>query len=200
MALMEPFSTTLDLRTGLLTPAGERIQRRLSDMRDMYADDEAIGRILHEEGDRLIYEVYIVDLPQEVGHVLHCTTVIHPGRIGEEYHMTKGHFHAVRDRAEIYVGLTGRGMLLLMDDEGTVCDIPMEEGTVAYIPPLWAHRTANIGNQPFTFFSAWPGDAGHDYGTIEEMGFAKLLVERNGRAALIPNPRYRWPRRTTTRS
>lgn len=192
MTRMQPFKTDLGLTTGIIEQvADKRIIRRLSHMQGMYADLEATNRILREEGDRLIYEVYPVDLPEEEGQVLHSTTVIYPGRIGDEYHMTKGHFHVKRDRAEIYLGLAGEGYLLLMADQGEVVSVPMKAGTIAYVPPCWAHRTVNTGNQPFIFFAAWPGDSGHDYGTIEDLGFAKLLVERGGQPTLVDNPKFK---------
>jgi glucose-6-phosphate isomerase len=103
--------------------------------------------------------------------------------------LTKGHFHEKRDRAEVYLGLAGEGYLVLQADDGTVRGVPMQPGTVAYVPPMWAHRTVNTGDEPFIFFAAWPGDAGHDYGTIEQTGFAKLLVDRDGQATLVDNPK-----------
>ncbi len=190
MELMEPFKTELAMQTGILEPAGQVIRRHLSDMRGMYADPAAEARILAEEGDRLIYEVYAVDLPEEEGQVLHCTTIIHPGRVGEEFHMTKGHFHEKRNRAEVYLGLRGHGYLVLQAESGVVRTVPMQAGTVAYVPPRWAHRTVNTGDEPFIFFAAWPGDSGHDYGTVEGTGFAKILVERDGRPTLVDNPRF----------
>jgi glucose-6-phosphate isomerase len=189
MKLMEPFKTVLDMQTGTLQPVGQIIQRHLSDMRRMYANTEAVDQILEKEGDRLIYEVYTLDLPEEEGQVLYCTTIIYPGRVGAEFHMTKGHFHERRDRAEVYLGLVGEGYLVLQTDDGTVSGVPMQPGTVAYVPPMWAHRTVNIGDEPFIFFAAWPGDAGHDYGTIEQTSFAKLLVDRDGQAILVDHPK-----------
>ena len=120
----------------------------------------------------------------------YCTTIIYPGRVGDEFHMTKGHYHDKRDRAEVYLGLAGEGYLLLQADDGTVRSVPMQAGTVAYVPSFWAHRTANTGNEPFIFYAASAGDAGHDYGTIEQAGLAKLLVARDGRPALVDNPKY----------
>jgi len=191
MKLMEPSQTTLDMQTGVLQPAGQIMQRHLSDMDRMYADADAANRILQAEGDRLIYEVYAVDLPEEEGQVLHSTTIIYPGRVGEEFHMTKGHYHERRDRAELYLGLVGQGYLILQTDGTRVLGVPMTSGTMAYVPPMWAHRTANTGHEPFSFLAVWPGDAGHDYGTIEKTGFAKLLVDRGGQAVLIDNPGFR---------
>ena len=40
-----------------------------------------------------------------------------------------------------------------------------------------------------TFF-IYPGNAGHDYGTIERQGFRKLVVERDHRPQVIDNPRW----------
>ncbi|MBE0690600.1 MAG: cupin domain-containing protein [Anaerolineae bacterium] len=187
---MLPFSTTLDMTTGVLAPVPAPIQRSLSQLVGMFADRVSAERILREEGDRMIYEVYPVAVPENAAHVLHCTTVIHPGTIGDEYYMTKGHYHARRDRGEVYLGISGEGYLLLMLENGETRKMIMKPGTAAYVPPNWAHRTINTGSVPFTFFAAWPGDSGHDYGTIEQVGFAKLLVNRNGQPTLIDNPRY----------
>ena len=194
-SLMEPFAATLDLQTGVIAPTTGVVERRLRDMRQMYADAAAVDRILAEEGDRLIYEVYPVALPEAAGHVLYSTTIIHPGRVGDEYHMTKGHFHTRRATAEVYLGLSGEGYLVLQSDAGAVRGVPMRAGTVAYVPPNWAHRTANTGDVPFVFFAAWPGDAGHDYGTIEQTGFARVLVAREGRPTLVDNPKAQALRR-----
>ncbi len=190
MTLMQPFKTELDLKTGVIQPVRQIIRRYLSDMRGMYADAEAEARIFKEEGNRLIYEVYAIDLPEEEGQVLHSTTVLYPGQIGDEFHMTKGHYHIKRDRAEVYLGLSGEGYLLMQTDDGTVSSMLMRPGTVAYVPPFWGHRTVNTGTLPFVFFAAWPGDSGHDYGAIEDTGFAKIMVRQNGQAVLAANPKY----------
>lgn len=190
MELMKPFTSQLDLRAGILQPVGQVIRRHLRDMRQMYIDADALRRIFAEEGDRLIYEVYVADVPEVEGHLPYCVTIIYPGQVGEEFHMTKGHFHVNRDRAEVYVGLVGEGYLLLQTDDGTVQSVRLSPGTVAYVPPFWAHRTVNTGDAPVIFFAAWPGDAGHDYGTIEQRGFAKILVARDGQVVLADNPYY----------
>jgi glucose-6-phosphate isomerase len=79
----------------------------------------------------------------------------------------------------------------MQTNEGDSQALEMERGTIAYVPPYWAHRTVNTGKGPFVFFAVWPGHSGHDYGTIEENGFLKLVVERDGQPVLIPNPQYR---------
>jgi glucose-6-phosphate isomerase len=178
--MIEPFSKTLDLRSGILLDADQVIRRNLGDMASYYSDHAAVELILESEGNRLIYEVQGIDLPETEGLVLYGTTTIFPGRIGDEYHMTKGHYHAKLDRAEVYICLCGEGYLVLQDEQRAVRGVPMRPGTIAYVPPMWAHRTANVGDEPFSFLAVWPGDAGHDYGSIEKSGFTRRLVNRNG--------------------
>ena len=40
-----------------------------------------------------------------------------------------------------------------------------------------------------TFF-VFRGDAGHDYGTIETKGYRNLVVEKDGKAVAVPNPKW----------
>ena len=190
MKLIQPFKTEVNFTTGALSSADYIVQRRLSDMALMYADKDEAARILADEGDRLIYEVQGVDLPQEEGQIPHCTTRILPGHIGGEFHMTKGHYHARREQGEVYFGLSGRGYLVLQTETGESSVVEMVAGSAAYVPPYWAHRTVNVGEEDFVFFSVWEARAGHDYGTIERDGFRKLVVLRAGEPAVVDNPKY----------
>jgi glucose-6-phosphate isomerase len=175
----EPFSLSLDFETGALEPHTTRIERHVSDLRGAYLDADALERLV-AAGDPLVYEVLQYDVPEEVGQLICCTTVIHPGTVGEEFFMTKGHYHAVRETGEVYLGLRGRGYLLLMTEDGRSAVEPMEPGTVAYVPPGWAHRTVNTGEERFIFLAVYPGQAGHDYGTIESTGFAQRVMATPG--------------------
>ncbi len=190
MDLLQPSKTEVDFTTGRLSRADYTIQRKLSDMAAMYADRDEAARILADEGDRLIYEVQGVELPEQEGQIPHCTTRILPGDVGGEFHMTKGHYHARREQGEVYFGLSGRGLLLLQTEAGATSEIEMMAGSAAYVPPFWAHRTVNIGAEDFVFFSVWEARAGHDYGTIERDGFRKLALRCDGEAAVVENPRY----------
>ena len=172
--LLDPFALALDLESGALDPYTTRIERRVSDLRGAFADGEALEALV-ESGDPLVYEVLQYDVPEEVGQLICCTTVIHPGAVGGEHFMTKGHFHSERDTGEVYLGLAGEGYLLLLTEDGASSALRMERGTVAYVPPRWAHRTVNTGSKPFVFFAVYPGQAGHDYGSIEQTGFAQRV-------------------------
>jgi glucose-6-phosphate isomerase, archaeal len=180
-----PFTTMLDLESGRLEPERELVERRLSDMRDLFLDGAT------ETADPLIYRVFGIPVPATNANVLSSTTVIEPGTIGREYFMTKGHFHEIRDRAEVYLGLAGEGRLVLATEDGRHAVEPIAPGTVGYVPGGWAHRTVNVGDEPLVFFAAYVGDAGHDYASVEERGFPVLVVKGEEGSEVIPNPRYR---------
>jgi glucose-6-phosphate isomerase len=177
-----PFSAAIDFSTGKLEPATSTVVRHLSDMRGMYRDGESERRLI-EDGDPLVYEVFQYDVPERTGELLMCTTVVQPGKVGDEYFMTKGHYHSIRDRAEVYYGIAGMGQVVMMRDD-TCVGIPIAPGVAAYVPPCYAHRTANTGSDPLVFLAVYPGDAGHDYGTIEQHGFRAALLECGGVAEL----------------
>ncbi len=191
--LMRPFSMVIDAKEGRLVPE-ERINvRKLSDMKGMYDDTEAGLRLKTE--DPIIYSFSERALPEERGHLQVAITSIRPGRIGEEYFMTRGHYHGRLDTSEIYLGLKGEGWLLMQTMEGDFDSITIRPGVAAYIPPFWGHRMVNTGKIPFVFFAVYSGEAGHNYGDIEKTGFVKILVERDGKPLLLDNPR--WGRRKT---
>jgi glucose-6-phosphate isomerase len=180
-----PFTTLLDLSSGRLDPEREVLERRLSDMRGTYLDDP-VG-----DEDSVVYRVFGIPAPATNANILSSTTVIEPGCVGREYFMTKGHFHEQRDRAEIYVGLAGEGLLVMATEGGRHVVEPMRRGSVNYVPGWWAHRSVNVGGEPLVFFAAYVGDAGHDYARIEECGFPVVVLAGEEGPQVVENPRYR---------
>jgi glucose-6-phosphate isomerase len=70
----------------------------------------------------------------------------------------------------------------------------LTSGSVLYVPPRWAHRSVNIkDDEDLVMFFAYPGDAGHNYSTIESQGFRKLILDKNGEAEIADNPRWSPP-------
>lgn len=171
---LQPFSASLSFESGDISGAAIK-SRRLSEMADAYADQEA-ARAQIADGDPLVYEVHEIEVPRKMGQLLSSTTIIQPGRVGDEYYMTKGHFHANPAAAEIYLGLRGAGVVLLRTRDGEVAETPICAGEVAYIPPGWAHRTINTGDEELVFYAIFPGDAGYDYETIAREGFGKRIL------------------------
>ncbi|MGP8209332.1 MAG: glucose-6-phosphate isomerase, partial [Acidimicrobiales bacterium] len=77
--MLDPFSLLLDFRSGALTPHTSATVRHLSDMKGSYYADGAALDELVRNGDPLVYEVVQYDVPEEVGQLICCTTVLHPG-------------------------------------------------------------------------------------------------------------------------
>lgn len=191
-----PFGFSISLAEGRLTEFDTHITRRLSAMKGQYLDQRAY-EALCEQHDSILYEVYEIKRPEVPGELLHGLSIVHPGKVGDEYFMTKGHFHTVLDTAEVYHCLQGEGMLVMETPAGDEQAWAVEElrpGRVVYVPPRWGHRSVNTSShQDLITFFVYPGDAGHDYGTIERQGFQKLIVERGNRPHIIDNPRRRVP-------
>ncbi len=184
-----PFTLSISVTDGTLSEYDNHIVRRLSAMEGQYLDEQAYTGVLSQ--DPVLYEVYEIKRPESAGELMHGITIVHPGKVGAEYFMTKGHFHTVLDTAEVYYCLKGEGAMVMETPEGEWSVEELRPGRVLYVPPRWAHRSVNTGQREdlVTFF-IYPGNAGHDYGSIEQQGFRKLVVENDGRAQIIDNPRW----------
>ena len=188
--MMPPFFMNVDFQSGELNPSDRINIRKLSHMKGMFFDQVSERRIL-ERYDPVIYSFSEKILPEESGHLQIALTSINPGKIGEEYYMTKGHYHKIAQASEVYLGLQGEGCLLLQTAQGEFASIDIRPGVLAYIPPNWGHRMGNTGNKPFVFFAVYPGNAGHNYGDIEKTGFVKILVERERKPFLMDNAKWK---------
>jgi glucose-6-phosphate isomerase, archaeal len=168
-----PFQVKLDFGTGSLTPANDSFVRRLSEMADAYEDKAAVRRLL-ADGNPVIYTGFDAAVPCEAGHLMFRTTIINPGTVGSEFFMTKGHHHH-RDSAELYVGMSGEGIMVTESRDGEFAHERLTPSVAVYVPPGWAHRTVNTGSGPLSFLAVYFGDAGHDYEQIEKSGFSRRV-------------------------
>jgi glucose-6-phosphate isomerase, archaeal len=169
-----PFRVMLDVDRGALVPSGASFVRRLSEMAGAFEDAAAVSRILASGEDPVIYTGYDGDVPGEPGQLLFRITVISAGTVGSEFFMTKGHHH-VRDSAELYLGVSGEGTMLMQTRAGDFAAEQLLPSALVYVPPGWAHRTVNTGSAPLAFLAAYYGDAGHDYRSVERSGFSRRV-------------------------
>lgn len=145
------------------------------------------------------------------GSDMRNVTVWEPGKVGDEYIKTYGHYH-IGQLDETYWLLLGKGVVLqqklvdekVADEVAEFKAIPVASGDSVYMPPGYGHLVANIGDtymvtaddSPVNFGDkdpvSMPGHA--DYEMVKKMhGFAYYVVERNGTPALIKNPLYTKP-------
>jgi glucose-6-phosphate isomerase len=152
--------------------------RRLGDLSGIFGDEASFAAL---PVDRPVYEVYS-HLPVREGTpggLYFGLTKLYPGKVGQEYFMTKGHYHQQADRMEYYWCLEGEGMLILMDCARKIWAEKMFPGSLHAIPGGVAHRVANTGCRVVSFAACWPSDAGHNYAAIAAEGFSARLVEVN---------------------
>ena len=185
-----PLEFNVTLPGGIPDRYDQHTVRRLSSMSGYFVDTERHTAMLADE-DVVLYEVYELVRANAAGELLHGLSVVHPGKVGDEYFMTKGHFHSVLETAEVYYCLQGQGMMVMETPEGDWSVAELQPGRVVYVPPRWAHRSANVGRgQDLVTFFVYPAHAGHDYATIQVAGLRKLVIERDGRPLVVDNPRW----------
>ena len=154
--------------------------RTLGDIRTIF---ESGNQITDQQAGMIAYNVssYLPEKEGTPGGLYFGITNLHPGLVGDEYFMTKGHFHANMNTAEFYWGIEGEGVLILMDEKGNIKGEKMFPGSLHYIPGRIAHRVANVSDTILSFGACWPSDAGHNY----DMGFSARLKKINGTPVLI---------------
>ena len=182
--LVSPFGIDFDLAAGVMKCPDKHLVRRASDMRGYYSDAEALEGII-QSGDPLHYETFEKELPEEYGHLLFCISKLEPGSVGGECFMTKGHYHTVIETAEIYLCLRGEGYMVMKTTDGEFAAERMQPGRMVYVPPCWAHRSVNTGDESLISLCIYPAEAGHNYGDIESEGFPKRVVKTGGQVTMV---------------
>ncbi|HPM79049.1 MAG TPA: glucose-6-phosphate isomerase family protein [Candidatus Anammoximicrobium sp.] len=180
-SLIEPFGVQFDLAAGIMQSPADPIVRRASEMRGYYADAAALERLIADENDPVHYETFESPVPEQYGHIRYGLSKLHPGLVGDECFMTKGHYHSIVETGEVYLCLRGQGLTMMKTAGGECRWEPMTPGRMVYVPPYWAHRSVNTGDEPLISLYVYPADAGHNYGDIKTEGFPKRVFKRNGR-------------------
>jgi len=187
-----PTSHRIDPASGVLSAATGRYEKRLADLDGIYADNAAFADSVAREGDRIVYYVHEVRPAAARGDLIFGTTFMEPGKIGDEFFVTRGHIHAIGNRPETYYGETGEGLMLLESPEGETKILEIGPRVMVYVPPLWIHRSVNTGAAPLVMSFCYPSDSGQDYGLIARSGgMAKRIVADGASWKAVPNADYR---------
>jgi glucose-6-phosphate isomerase len=178
----------IDAATGTLSGA-DASERHLSQLRGCFADQAAFEAAL-AQGDPLVYSVASVERDSGDGALRFGLGTLYPGRVGQEYYLTKGHYHSWRAAAEVYIGISGAGGLLLETEDGQDGYVPLAAGGIVYVPGHTAHRTVNTGTEPFVYLGVYPAEAGHDYGAIADNNFRQVVVAGPQGPAVLPRAQH----------
>lgn len=188
----KPTAHRVDPLTGVMSGATGRYEKRISDLAGLYEDGAAFDAAVSADPDHVVYYVHETRPDQQKGDLIFGTTWMEPGRIGQEYYMTRGHIHARANRPETYYGESGQGLMLLESPEGEVQILEIGPRVLVYVPPMWIHRSINTGSGPLVMSFCYPSDSGQDYGIIERSGgMAKRIVADGEGWTAIDNQSYR---------
>ncbi|MCB8881939.1 hypothetical protein ACELLULO517_16970 [Acidisoma cellulosilytica] len=191
MQLHEPILCPVSVSAGRLGQASGRYTKQLSDLNGLYEDQTAFAAAL-SAGDGIVYEVTDYRPSANAGDLIFGVTRMEPGRIGDEFYLTRGHIHARADRPEIYYGEAGQGVMLLESPEGEIRALPIGPRDICYVPPFWIHRSVNIGSTELVMSFMYPADSGQDYAIIDRAGGMRQRVVADGQGwALRDNTLYR---------
>jgi oxalate decarboxylase/phosphoglucose isomerase-like protein (cupin superfamily) len=135
-------------------------------------------------------------------------TILAPGKYGQEYTKTYGHYHTSEQEVEISKLIKGKGLFLLQKkfydtrgnwithqvDVAYLIEATPEDDPV-YIPKNYAHSWVNTGTLPLMTYDNWreTGEPTHTYDEVKDLhGLAYYIIEgKNGNPQAVPNPNYR---------
>lgn len=164
--------------------------KHLSQLRGCFADEAAYAAAL-VQSDPVLYRVASVEPATGPGQLHYGLGMVLPGRIGDEYYLTRGHLHTNREAAEVYLALHGSGLMLLEAEHTGECRaVALQANSLVYVPGHTAHRTVNIGDEPLVYWGIYPADAGHDYGFVAQRNFRQVVVAQAGAPVVLERADY----------
>jgi glucose-6-phosphate isomerase len=187
--ISEPGALTLT-RDGSMRGRTAGYQKSLGDMAGVYRDQQDYRRQLAERGRQdLVYSVAEHRAGAGPGAQIVGTSTLLPGEYGQEFAVTRGHLHAIADRAELYHCLSGHGVMLLETLSGDSRVVELVAGQAVHIPGHWVHRSVNVGSRAFVTLFCYAADAGQNYDLISRArGMANLIVRDGDSWKAVPNP------------
>lgn len=171
----------------VLTPTSTRT---LSEM-------EPVLREPGSQGSDICYSVYRgVEDPEVPAGMRADITVLPPGKIGDEYYKTHGHYH-IGEGVEIYKVLSGDGIIIMQrpsfnfESVEAVRLVRMPVNQQIEIPSGWGHTLINLGSTPLVALNYEAPEIENLYaGFVKKRGAAYYVIEKNDKVELIPNKNY----------
>lgn len=193
MTHVEPVGCDVALATGAMSNATGSYQKRFSDLEGLYRDAAAFAEMAGRIGRDVVYEVSEFRPSDRPGDLIFGVTRMAPGKVGDEYFLTRGHIHKQADRPEIYYGQKGTGLMLMESPEGETRIVEIAPLTCCYVPPYWIHRSVNTRQDDLVMLFCYPSDSGQDYEIIARSGGMRTRIVDDGRGGwkAVDNPDWR---------
>ena len=184
-------STVMDFAKGRMAVCTRVHRMKIGDMKDFFTDEEA-QQEASGKGNATVYEVHMTEPADGNSHSALCysSVIVYPGRVGEEYYMTRGHAHPSPEGTEVYLTIGGQGMMLLQTQQNQVQALSMSEGTVLYVPGTAYHRVVNIGDEPLIVFTVYPMTNAHGQLLAHRHTFRRIIKASKDGPDLAVNPAY----------
>ena len=156
--------------------------KKLKDLRDKFFNCDGV------KDDLVLYEVRTEGGDPEIpGSLRYGLTTLMPVTVNGECAFTRGHWHEDETVEEIYMGLSGTGLLMYMDHNGSCWCEKVSPGSVHHIAGSLAHRLINTGDVPMKVKAVWNPCAGHNYDAVEAMPFPYRVFKDEEGVKIIPH-------------
>src|SRR3989344_1196164 len=123
-------------------------------------------------------------------------TILSPGKNGNEFNKTYGHFHNYQG-VEIYRVVYGQGILVMQrnDEIGEAKEVSvsnLRSGMTVEVPAGYGHALVNIGKTYLVVIDDAPNTPrANNFELVKEKhGFAYYIVDKKGEVGFEPNSNY----------
>ena len=193
MQKITPILADLKIMTGDFPQATGHYSKTFDELEGMYENEQEFQKMLPKWRNRVVYEVWEHRSSKNKGDLVFGTSVMKPGRVGNEFFLTRGHQHQKAYCAETYFCLRGKCVILMESPEGEIKALKFDKGQLVYVPPYWFHRSVNVGNSELITLFTYNSDAGQNYEILKKRrGMRKRVVQKNRNSwTLVTNKQYR---------
>lgn len=134
-------------------------------------------------------------------NLLYGACIYSNGTLEDEPIRSQGHIHAISkscdySTGELYEIWYGKAIIFMQEyaknNPGRVFAVEANAGDVVFVPPGWAHYTANANPEDYMVFGAWcVRDYGFDYEDVREHnGLCYFPIVKGDKIEFIHNEKY----------
>lgn len=138
----------------------------------------------NKDPEEVIYEAFYKESTPEEGHLTWGHITLYPGKVNDQYHCTKGHYHLNPHAEEYFLCMKGEGLIMFMNREGDCWCEELEEGSLHKVPEGTARRLINLGDDELMLSTCVSSDAGFDFESVTKKPFSCHVYEDDGEMAI----------------